>query len=47
MTLAQTIYMLKESYIGFERLYNRFGPFEITESMIAINLKGYCKVWIN
>jgi hypothetical protein len=37
MTLAQTIYMLKESYIGFERLYNRFGPFEITESMIAIN----------
>jgi hypothetical protein len=27
MSLAQTIYILKESYIGFERLYNRFGPF--------------------
>lgn len=33
--------------IGFERLYNKFGAFEVTESMIGINEKGACRVWLN
>jgi len=47
MNLAQTLYILKESIIGFERLFNRFGPFEVRENMIAINEKGFCRVWLN
>jgi hypothetical protein len=45
--MAQALYLLKEAIIGFERLYNRFGPFKVTEGMIAINEKGFCRVWIN
>jgi|LakMenEpi03Aug12_release.lakeMendotaPanAssembly.Ray.scaffolds.fasta_scaffold37369_1 hypothetical protein len=37
MPTGQVLYLLKESMIGFERLYNRFGGFEILNSMIAIN----------
>lgn len=47
MSLGQCIYMLKESLIGFERLYNRFGGIEVLNSMIAINEKGFCRVWLN
>ena len=39
--------MLKECVVGFERLFNRFGGFDITENMIAVNEKGFCKVWVN
>lgn len=37
MTMAQTLYMLKEAMIGFERLFNKFGAFEVMENMIGIN----------
>ena len=47
MPLSQALYLIKECLIGFERLFNRFGAFDITETMIAINEKGLCKVWIN
>jgi hypothetical protein len=29
--------MLKEVFIGFERLYSRFGAFDVRENMIAVN----------
>ena len=47
MPIGQMLYMLKETMLGFERLYNRFGSFEILNSMIAINEKGFCRVWFN
>jgi hypothetical protein len=33
--------------IGFERLFNRFGTFRITENMVGVTEKGFCRVWIN
>lgn len=47
MSIGQCLYILKESLIGFERLFNRFGGFEIVNSMITINEKGCCRVWMN
>jgi hypothetical protein len=47
MSLGQCLYLLKEALIGFERLYNRFGGFEVFNSMIAINEKGFCRVWLS
>ena len=43
----QTAYLLKEAIIGLERLFNKFGGFEVLPSMIVINEKGQCKVWYN
>jgi len=39
--------MMKESLIGFERLYDRFGPFDVSTRMVFINKKGKYRVWIN
>ena len=47
MALSQAVYLIKECLIGFERLFNRFGGFDISETMISINEKGQCKVWLN
>jgi hypothetical protein len=47
MTIAQALYTLKEAIFGFERLYSKFGPFQVFENMIALNEKGSCRVWIN
>lgn len=32
---------------GFAYLFNRFGPFHITEGMIGITELGVIKVWFN
>jgi hypothetical protein len=47
MPLFQVLYLLKESVIGFERLYDRFGTFDISNKMILINKNLKCRVWIN
>ena len=47
MNTGQAWYFLKECMIGFERLFDKFGGFEITDSMIVVNEKGQCKVWFN
>ena len=47
MSIAQALYIIKECLIGFERLFNRFGGFQIFETMVSINEKGYCRVWVN
>jgi hypothetical protein len=47
LQLFQLLYLLKESLIGFERLFDRFGGFDITDKMILINKNNKCKVWIN
>lgn len=46
-TVDQTLYCLKEAIVGFERLFNRFGAFKISDNMIGIDEKGQCKVWIH
>ena len=43
----QIIYLMKESIVGFERLFSKFGGFEVTPNMISINEKDQCKVWYN
>jgi hypothetical protein len=45
--LFKLLYLLKESVIGFERLYNKFGPFTISNKMIALNQQNKCKIWLN
>lgn len=47
MMLSQVLYLLKESLIGFERLYDRFGPFDVSNKMILVNKNQKCRVWIN
>jgi len=41
------LYLFKETLIGVERLYSKFGSFDFTESMIFVNEAGKCKVWVN
>lgn len=36
---------MKESIIGFERIYAKLGTFKITPKMIALNQNNKCKVW--
>lgn len=45
MPLLQLAYVLRESMIGFERLYDRLGGFDISARMIKINKSGRCKIW--
>ena len=45
--LFKVIYLLKEAVIGFERLYNKFGPFAISNKMVALNQQNKCKIWLN
>ena len=47
LPLFKIIYILKESIIGFERLFDKFGPFPITPRMIVLNSQNKCKVWLN
>ena len=47
LPLFKLLYLLKESIIGFERLYDKFGAFPITPRMIALNQQNKCKVWLN
>jgi hypothetical protein len=47
MNINQSLYMLKEAILGFERLCSRFGPFKVTSNMIGVNERGLCKVWLN
>ena len=41
------LYLLKESLIGYERLYTRYGAFEINDKMIGVNKYHKCKIWLN
>ena len=47
MPLYQNLYLLKESLIGFERLFDRFGSFDVSSKMVLINKNSKCRVWIN
>ena len=33
----QVLYLLRESTIGFERLFNKLGGFDLTPNMISVN----------
>ena len=47
MRVGQSLFMMKECMVGFERLFNRFGGFCITAKMVSVNEKGLCRVWLN
>ncbi len=47
MPLYQILYIVKEALVGFDRLYDRFGSFDISNKMVLINKNGKCRVWIN
>jgi len=47
MPLYQNLYLLKESLIGFEMLFDRFGSFDVSNKMVLINKNSKCRVWIN
>jgi hypothetical protein len=38
---------MKEAMIGFERLYVRFGNFDINDKMIFLNKNSQCRVWFH
>ncbi len=45
LPLFKILYLLKESIIGFERLYSKLGAFKISPKMIVLSLNNKCKVW--
>lgn len=47
LPLFKAIYLLKESLVGFERLFSKYGSFLPTPAMIGINKDHKCKVWVN
>lgn len=47
LPLFKTLYLLKESIIGFERLFAKFGAFPVTPRMVGLNQQNKCKVWLN
>jgi hypothetical protein len=47
LPLFKILYILKESIIGYERLFDKFGSFPITSHMIALDHQNRCKVWLN
>jgi hypothetical protein len=47
MPLFQVFYLMKEALVGFERLFDRFGTFDVSGKMVLINKNMRCRVWIN
>jgi hypothetical protein len=47
ISLFRMLYLLKETLIGLERLFSKFGAFLLTEKMIFIDQSGKCKVWLS
>jgi hypothetical protein len=47
MPLYQLLYLLKEALVGFERLFDRFGGFDVSNKMVLISKNSKCRVWIN
>jgi hypothetical protein len=47
LPLFRALYLLKESLIACERLFQRFGAFRITTRMVGVNQAHKCRVWIN
>jgi len=45
--LFQILYLMKESLIGYERLFSLFGAFKVTKEMIFLNKSNKCKVWVS
>ena len=45
--LFKMMYLIKETLIGLERLFSKFGAFLFTEAMVFVDQSGKCKVWIN
>lgn len=47
ISFPEALYVLSESVIGYRELYNKVGPFEITDRMIGFTPQGFVKVWMN
>lgn len=47
LSLFKLLYLLKESLIGFERLFHLYGAFMVSAKMVALNMANKCKVWLN
>jgi hypothetical protein len=47
LPLFRALYLLKETLIGCERLFARFGAFRITARMVGVNQAHKCRVWIS
>jgi len=47
LPLPQFLYLLKETLIGFELLFDIFGYFKVTDDMIIVNASSQWKVWIS
>ena len=45
LPLFNMLYIAKEALVGFERLFDQFGSFELNSKMIFISRLGKCKVW--
>jgi hypothetical protein len=47
LPLFRMLYLLKETLIACERLFQRFGCFRMTARMVGINHAHKCRVWIS
>jgi hypothetical protein len=47
LPLFKILFLLKEAIIGFERLFDRFGSFQVSPRMVALSRQGKCRIWLN
>ncbi len=47
MNYGQGLYVLNESLVGFQELYNKVGSFVIDDNHIGFNETGNVKVWLH
>lgn len=43
----ESLYIIKCALLGFEKLYNESGYFEVMEEHIGVDKLGRIKVWLN
>lgn len=43
----ESLYILRSSLLGFEKLYNESGYFQVMEEQVCIDKEGHIKVWLN
>lgn len=41
------LHLYRAALLGFERLYQKVGGFQVNEEMVGVNQDGKVKVWMN
>lgn len=47
MPFSQALHLLREMLIGFEALFDIFGPFDPLEELVAVSTGDQWRMWID